>query len=55
MHLGTQPAEPALRGDHDAKARLVHRAGTIPIAIFGLAFKNQIENGARDLYLIGTC
>ncbi len=28
--------------------------GTIPIGIFGLAFKDQIEHGARDLYLIGT-
>jgi undecaprenyl-diphosphatase len=28
--------------------------GTIPIGIFGLAFKHDIENGARDLYLIGT-
>ena len=28
--------------------------GTIPIGIFGLLFKDQIENGARDLYLIGT-
>lgn len=27
---------------------------TIPISIFGLAFKDQIENGARDLYLIGS-
>ena len=27
--------------------------GTIPIGIFGLAFKDQIENGARDLYVIG--
>ena len=27
---------------------------TIPIAIFGFIFKDQIENGARDLYLIGT-
>ena len=27
---------------------------TIPIGIFGLAFKDQIENGARDLYLIGS-
>jgi undecaprenyl-diphosphatase len=27
---------------------------TIPIVIFGFAFKDQIENGARDLYLIGT-
>ena len=28
--------------------------GTIPIAIFGFAFRNQIESGARSLYLIGT-
>src|SRR3982751_2908480 len=28
--------------------------GTIPIGLFGLIFKDQIENGARDLYLIGT-
>lgn len=28
--------------------------GTIPICIFGLAFKSQIESGARDLYLIGV-
>ena len=28
--------------------------GTIPIAIFGFAFRDQIESGARDLYLIGT-
>ena len=28
--------------------------GTIPIGIFGLVFKDQIETGARDLYLIGT-
>jgi undecaprenyl-diphosphatase len=27
--------------------------GTIPIGIFGLVFKDQIETGARDLYLIG--
>ncbi len=28
--------------------------GTIPIGIFGLAFSDQIEDGARSLYLIGT-
>ena len=27
---------------------------TIPIGVVGLAFKDQIENGARNLYLIGT-
>ena len=28
--------------------------GTIPIGIIGVLFKDQIESGARDLYLIGT-
>ena len=28
--------------------------GTIPIGIVGLVFADQIESGARDLYLIGT-
>ncbi len=28
--------------------------GTIPISIFGLAFSDQIESGARSLYVIGT-
>jgi undecaprenyl-diphosphatase len=28
--------------------------GTIPIGIFGLIFKHQIEHGARSLYLIGA-
>jgi undecaprenyl-diphosphatase len=28
--------------------------GTIPIGIFGLIFKDQIEQGARSLYLIGS-
>ncbi|MFY9489185.1 MAG: undecaprenyl-diphosphate phosphatase [Solirubrobacterales bacterium] len=28
--------------------------GTVPIIIFGLAFSHQIENDARNLYLIGT-
>ncbi len=28
--------------------------GTVPIVIFGFAFSDQIENGARSLYLIGT-
>jgi undecaprenyl-diphosphatase len=42
------------RGDLDARVGWYLIVGTIPIAILGLAFKNQIENGARDLYLIGT-
>jgi undecaprenyl-diphosphatase len=28
--------------------------GTIPIGVFGIIFKDQIESGARDLRLIGT-
>lgn len=28
--------------------------GTIPISIFGFVFRNQIESGARSLYLVGT-
>jgi undecaprenyl-diphosphatase len=28
--------------------------GTVPIGAFGLIFKDQIESGARNLYLIGT-
>jgi undecaprenyl-diphosphatase len=28
--------------------------GTIPIGLFGVAFKDQIESGARDLYLTGS-
>ncbi len=39
---------------HDAKLGWLIALGTIPIAIFGFAFSDQIESGARDLYLIGT-
>jgi len=28
--------------------------GTIPICVFGFLFRNQIEDGARSLYLIGA-
>ena len=37
----------------DARLGLYIVLGTIPIGIFGLIFKDQIENGARDLTLIG--
>jgi undecaprenyl-diphosphatase len=43
-----------LRGDHDARLGWYIVLGTVPIAVFGLAFKDQIETGARDLYLIGA-
>ena len=42
------------RRDPDARLGWYILLGTIPIGIFGLAFKDQIETGARDLYLIAT-
>ena len=46
--------DPAARRELDARLGWYIILGTIPIGIFGLAFKDQIENGARDLYLIGS-
>ena len=46
--------DPAVRHTLDARLGWYIVIGTIPIAIFGLIFKDQIETGARDLYLIGT-
>jgi undecaprenyl-diphosphatase len=46
--------DPSVRGELDARLGWYILIGTIPIGIFGLAFKDQIENGARDLYLIGS-
>src|SRR6185436_8058711 len=42
------------RRELDARLGWYIVLGTIPIGIFGLVFKDQIETGARDLYLIGT-
>lgn len=42
------------RRDLDARLGWYIVIGTIPIGIFGLIFKDQIETGARDLYLIGS-
>ena len=41
-------ATPELRGDLDARMGWYIGLGTIPIAIFGLLFNDQIESGARD-------
>jgi undecaprenyl-diphosphatase len=41
------------RHELDARLGWYIVLGTIPIGIFGILFKDQIENGARDLYLIG--
>jgi undecaprenyl-diphosphatase len=46
--------DPARRGDLDARIGWYLILATIPISVFGLALKDQIENGARDLYVIGT-
>jgi undecaprenyl-diphosphatase len=46
--------DPELRGTLDARMGWYIGLGTIPIAVFGFIFKDQIESGARSLYLIGT-
>lgn len=46
--------DPLARRELDARLGWYIVLGTIPIGIFGVLFKDQIENGARDLYLIGT-
>ena len=44
---------PELRGELDARMGWYVIIATIPIGVIGLAFHNQIESGARNLYLIG--
>jgi undecaprenyl-diphosphatase len=46
--------DPSRRAELDARLGWYLILGTVPIVIFGAAFSHQIENGARDLYLIGT-
>jgi undecaprenyl-diphosphatase len=43
-----------LRSSTDARMGWYLIVATIPIGILGLAFQSQIENGARNLYLVGT-
>jgi undecaprenyl-diphosphatase len=43
-----------LRRELDARLGWYIVLGTVPIGIFGVLFKDQIETGARDLYLIGV-
>ena len=45
---------PFRQRSQDAKLGWFIVIGTIPISIFGFAFSDQIESGARDLYLIGS-
>jgi undecaprenyl-diphosphatase len=46
--------DPALRKTLDARMGWYLIIATIPISVFGLAFSDTIETGARDLYLIGV-
>src|SRR5687768_3806758 len=46
--------EPALRSTHEARMGWYLIIATIPIALLGLAFEEQIETGARNLWLIAT-
>jgi undecaprenyl-diphosphatase len=45
---------PVRQASHDARLGWFIVLGTIPISIFGFAFRDQIESGARSLYLIGS-
>jgi len=44
----------SLRDDPNARMGWYLVAATIPIAILGLAFSDQIETAARNLWLVGT-
>jgi undecaprenyl-diphosphatase len=46
--------DPTLRGELDARMGWYIGLGTVPIAILGLIFRDQIESGGRNLYLIGS-
>src|SRR3954449_1194151 len=52
--LRRRGATPDAGENADARLGWYIVLGTIPIGIFGLAFKHDIEHGARSLYLIGT-
>ena len=45
---------PELRSDPNARLGWYLIVATVPIGVLGLAFETQIENGARNLWLIGT-
>jgi undecaprenyl-diphosphatase len=44
---------PELRRDLNARLGWYLVIGTVPIVVFGLIFKDQIEGAARNLYLVG--
>lgn len=45
---------PKLRGQIDARMGWYVIVGTIPIAVIGFAFSDQIETAARNLWLVAT-
>jgi undecaprenyl-diphosphatase len=45
---------PELRGELDARMGWYVIVATVPIIVFGIIFRDQIETGARNLYLIGV-
>ncbi len=47
-------SDPSLRSHTDARLGWYLIVATVPIGILGLAFEQQIETGARNLWLIGT-
>jgi undecaprenyl-diphosphatase len=46
--------DPSRRSELEARLGWYIVLGTVPIAIFGFLFRDPIENGARDLYVIGS-
>jgi undecaprenyl-diphosphatase len=46
--------QPAIRRTSDARLAWGVVWGSVPIGVFGLAFKHSIENQARNLYLVAT-
>ena len=46
--------DPSLRSHPDVRMGWYLIVATIPIGILGYVFQDQIETGARDLWLIGT-
>src|SRR5213596_2683058 len=45
---------PELRSELDARMGWYIGLGTVPIAILGFIFRDQIESGGRNLYVIGA-
>lgn len=46
--------KPELRGELNARMGWYLIIATIPISIFGLAFQDQIETAARNLWIVGS-